>query len=69
MIYICALIGFAVISLVYIGSATIAVQALSIPDQNAAPQSLTITNDKDIDIIPFAGMAIKGPPVPPGPPT
>lgn len=64
-----ALIGFIVISLAYIDFATIAVHALPIPDQNAGPQSLTIPNDKDMDIIPFAGMAIKGPPSPPGPPT
>lgn len=69
MIYAYASIGVIVISLAYIDSATIAVHALSIPDQNAGPQSLTIPNDKDIDIIPFGGMATKKPPSPPGPPT
>ena len=71
MIHAYASIGFIVTSLAYIDSVTIAVHALSIPDQNAGPQSLTIPNDKDkdIDIIPFAGMATKKPPAPAGPPT
>jgi hypothetical protein len=60
-------IGFIMISLLaYIDFVILAVPALSMPE---GTQIFTTSNHENIGITPFAGMATKGPPVPPGPPT